>query len=360
MSVVTPSRGEVRGRLRRFDPRVDHDTPSRFRASSPCACARTACRAYSDRSSGIDLAAGVPVGVDGPDGAYHVTSPDVSSAAATRRARHSSTRVNRLRRWLAATVLLLGMAGPKPTAGLQSPGALAVRRGLPETVDRGGVTSGFDRGPRETGTLTGRVRFSGAVPEAFFVAESNTPQHILEVDPETQGLRHAVVFVEGTPATPPSPTGGDTVVVNQKNWIFRPPVLAVRAGQAVRFTNEDSANHSVRSTDRLPANRFGAYTGNGEDYTHRFATPPDTRPIEIFCDIHAWMAAWIYVFDHAGFAVTDRQGWFRIDDVPAGAHRLVVQQPAGGLARTIDVGVEPGGTTPIEIGFETTDLRLPR
>ena len=45
------------------------------------------------------------------------------------------------------------------------------------------------------------------------------------------------------------------------------------------------------------------------------------------CDIHPWMRAWIFVFDHPWFAVTDKTGRFRIPDVPPGEFRLHVVQP---------------------------------
>ncbi len=213
------------------------------------------------------------------------------------------------------------------------------------------------RSQEATGSVLGQVRYLGATPPAFFVPESGSEQHVLVVAPETHGLRNAVVFLEH-PEVPGSPRDLPPAILHQRGWLFRPPVLAVREGQPVRFTSEDPANHNVRSTDRVPANRFSAYTGDGDAYTHRFEALGG-RPIEIICDIHAWMTAWLYVFDHPYFTVTDSQGRFRLDGVPTGSHRLIVQQPAGGLVREVGTRIDAGNPTRVEISFDTVDLRLP-
>ena len=61
---------------------------------------------------------------------------------------------------------------------------------------------------------------------------------------------------------------------------------------------------------------------------------PMTKPglVKLQCDAgHTWMSAWIYVFDHPYFAVTDASGAFVIKDVPAGEHVVELwHEPADG------------------------------
>jgi hypothetical protein len=130
----------------------------------------------------------------------------------------------------------------------------------------------------------------------------------------------------------------------------------VREGQAVRFTNEDGANHNVRSNDEDLSNRFSVYTGAGQTQTRRFRANRDDRPLVITCDIHPWMIAWIYAFAHPYFAVTDTTGHFRIPGVPAGLHQLSVRQPAGGLERDLRVQVTTGQVAQVNIRFTSQDV----
>lgn len=203
------------------------------------------------------------------------------------------------------------------------------------------------------GVIEGHVAFLGQPPPPTIVFESGATQHVLYLD-ERHGLRYAVAFLAGASAVSGAEEAPTTL--NQSGFVFRPQVLAVREGQPVRFTNEDSANHNVRSQSGRPENRFDAYTGTGHVHTARFRGQGGEEPLVITCDIHPWMVAWIYVFGHPYFAVTDGAGRFRITGVAPGAHRLAVRHPAGGLARDLPVRIEAGGTTRVEVVFETDDL----
>jgi len=48
----------------------------------------------------------------------------------------------------------------------------------------------------------------------------------------------------------------------------------------------------------------------------------------VFCDIHSHMSAFILVFSHPFFSVTDATGHYRIDNVPPGTYELRVWREA--------------------------------
>jgi plastocyanin len=251
---------------------------------------------------------------------------------------------------------------------------LSVAIGIAAAIAAGRVDTQVPGNPAR-GAIEGRITYEGDPPPPTIVVEGGSTQHVLHVG-KTGALRYVVVYVndgrdvgpegrgDAGPKRPAAPATGQaaanlTAVVNQRSFIFEPQVLAVRAGQAVRFTSEDSANHNVRTTAAAPANVFSIYTGAGGGYIHRFVEPPDGRPIVLSCDVHPWMAGWIYVFGHSQFAVTDEAGRFRIDDVSPGGHQLTVRQPAGGLARDLRVQIIAGRTVRQDVRFRPSDLERP-
>src|SRR5262249_4421621 len=90
--------------------------------------------------------------------------------------------------------------------------------------------------------------------------------------------------------------------------------------------------------------------------------PARPTPISVQCDIHPWMKAYIRVFNHPYFAVTDEDGKFTIKDAPAGEWRIVVWQEKSGWGKADRNDPNPPTKTgtPITIkAGETTTLEVP-
>ena len=219
------------------------------------------------------------------------------------------------------------------------------------------VATAVPAGRQTGGRIEGRITFEGTPPPPTTVLQDGGAQPVLYVD-RSGGLRDAVVYLpDGRVAGPVPPEAR----LNQRGFIFRPQVLAVREGQPVRFTSDDPANHNVRARGARPENTFSITTAPGSvgPASRTFvATPPD-RPLQLSCDIHPWMAAWLYVFDHDLFAVSAADGRYRIDGVPPGRHRLAIRQPSGRLARDLSVDVRAGGTARLDVRFTSADIGMP-
>lgn len=208
--------------------------------------------------------------------------------------------------------------------------------------------------------IQGRVTYDGSIPRPIPVPEAGLNRAVLEVDPMTKGLRGAVIWLEGVPAEAaavrPAPAGVEPVLIDQQNFFFVPHVVAVEAGRPVEFRNRDNANHGVHATAIDRANTFNVVTPTGGRHVQKFAA--SKTPVAIGCPLHPAMAAWIYVFDHPFFAVTDEGGRFRLPPVPPGPYTLQVRQPDGGFRhqQAVTVTAEQA-PAPLVIPFHEADRK---
>jgi plastocyanin len=131
--------------------------------------------------------------------------------------------------------------------------------------------------------------------------------------------RRAVVYFETAPQPAFEDTGGLRATMKQEGETFVPHVLAIRVGTVVDFPNFDPVFHNVFSLSKVRSFDLGRYA-KGRSKSVPFDEPGVVR---VFCDIHSHMNAFILVFAHRFFAVTDDQGRYSIDNVPAGTYTVI-------------------------------------
>ncbi|RUL82531.1 carboxypeptidase regulatory-like domain-containing protein [Tautonia sociabilis] len=228
------------------------------------------------------------------------------------------------------------------------------------SVGAAGPDDRAETAPRHDGrsaAVEGLVTYTGPLLEPIPISEAGTERHPIEVDPQTKGLKDAVVWLEGVPDAGLSDRSAEQepAVIDQVNYFFVPHVLPVEAGRPVEFRNSDIANHGITASSLNADNRFNVTTPPGGSYTHRFEA---TRyPVAIGCPIHAAMSAWIYVFDHPYHAVTDAEGSFRIPAVPPGRYTLHVRHADGGMSERREVVVGTDRPTRIRVAFDGEDMK---
>ena len=99
--------------------------------------------------------------------------------------------------------------------------------------------------------------------------------------------------------------------MDQRNLEFIPHVLPVLVGSTVQFPNNDQVDHNIFSMSRTKKFNLGSYKP-GDSKAVLFDKP---GVVEVRCDVHAEMAAYILVLKNPYFAVTDKKGNFQIPDV---------------------------------------------
>jgi plastocyanin len=152
----------------------------------------------------------------------------------------------------------------------------------------------------------------------------------------------AVVYLEGDfprPAKPP------TVRMEQRDQAFVPALLPIQVGTNVEFPNLDQGLHSVFTKNSIKEFDLGRYRPN--------ETPPPqlfdrTGLWTIRCDIHDNMVALILVLPTPYFVVTDREGRYRLPDLPPGRYTLSVWKDS---ATTLSVPVTVPADGVLKVDF---------
>jgi plastocyanin len=132
-------------------------------------------------------------------------------------------------------------------------------------------------------------------------------------------LRRGVVYLEQAPRAAFDEREPTRAVMDQRNETFVPHVLAVMVGTVVDFPNSDRTYHNVFSLSRVKRFDLGRYAA-GRSKSVRMDRPGIVR---VFCDIHSHMNAFVLVFAHPFFDVTDADGRFELADVPTGTYTVV-------------------------------------
>ncbi len=133
--------------------------------------------------------------------------------------------------------------------------------------------------------------------------------------------RHAgdvVVFLEGESLKKEYSSPEKHGVVDQKNLKFFPHVLPILKGTTVDFHNSDDVQHNIFSPGKTEKFNLGTW-GLGGARSYAFNKPGE---VIILCNVHSDMLAYIIILENPYFALTDTEGNFRIENIPAGTYTL--------------------------------------
>ena len=220
-----------------------------------------------------------------------------------------------------AIALTIGCTGKTKTEGPPSPISQP-------------ATSFFKVDPETAGSITGTIRYTGRKPSRKMIDMGEDPacveaHHGKAYDESlivssTGALGNAFIYVkkglEGktfeVPATP--------VTIDQSGCWFRPRVLGIQINQVLQVINSDPVTHNIHPMAQI--NREWNHSQGPGDAPLKRKFLKREIMIQVKCNIHSWMHAYIGVLEHPYFAVSKDDGSFAIKNLPPGTYTIGVWQ----------------------------------
>ncbi len=172
------------------------------------------------------------------------------------------------------------------------------------------------------------------------LAEGGTVSGRVEATP-AKYLEETVVYLKGVKA----PAKPQTHVMDQRNMAFVPHVLAVAAGDTVKFQNHDGVVHNVYSPDNEGFN-LGSFKKDEE----RSYTFKQEGSYSQLCSMHPEMLAYVFVAPSAYAAAVDKKGHYTIANVPPGTYQVAVwNSRLKGAAKPVTVTVGQTATVNLSV-----------
>jgi hypothetical protein len=180
--------------------------------------------------------------------------------------------------------------------------------------------------PSAFAQVGGKVTFQGKPPAAKEIDMSAVAEcanchadpvydDAVLVDEKSGGLANVVVSIK---ADDPDALGGELpkapAVLDQKGCLYAPRVLAMCVSQPLVVKNSDPFLHNVRGAAKTNP-PFNVAMPVKDEAGRKQPPFRAAEVIQVKCDAHPWMTAWIAVFEHPFFAVTAPDGTFTL---PAG------------------------------------------
>ena len=182
------------------------------------------------------------------------------------------------------------------------------------------------------GDLSGRVNFVGKSPNKKTLkmdadpvcgAAHKEPVYNQSFIINEEGyLQNVLVYLKDVKYDGNTP---DTqAVLDQNGCMYSPHVQGMMVGQDLLIKNSDATLHNIHGLPKLNSEFNFAMPKVVKEKAIKMAKAENF--IKIKCDVHSWMKAYVSVFDHPYFAVTDDSGHYQIDNIPPGDYEVIAWQ----------------------------------
>lgn len=188
--------------------------------------------------------------------------------------------------------------------------------------------------PATTGSISGTVYLDGSPPNlppinmqsepaCAKAHPSGAPAQAIVVG-SNGAMANVVVYIKRGLADyrfePPS----KPAVLDQRNCTYQPRVIALMTNQPLQIRNSDPTIHNIHAMPKANTEWNKAQRSGAAVIETSFPRPELAIPF--MCNVHPWMRAFVFVFDHPYFAVTAADGRFAINNLPPGTYTVEAWQ----------------------------------
>ena len=208
-----------------------------------------------------------------------------------------------------------------------------------------------------TGTIKGRIRLTGPAPGNAVIRMGRDPmcakvtagKRVIQEAVMTSadgGMANVFVRLQGT--FPQTPVPAQPVTIDQSGCVYRPRVIGMRVGQTLQIKNSDAFLHNVHSASARNNTFNVGQPVAGQVY--QFKPKEEEVMLRLGCDVHSWMNAYVGIVSNPYFAVSNANGAFEIDNVPAGTRMIQIWHERYGML-TKTVTIKAGAVTTADFAY---------
>jgi len=245
--------------------------------------------------------------------------------------------------------------------------SLASSCGGPKTEeDTGGPTAKTFKPKGNEGTISGKVSYNGAAPEAKKIDTSadaactaKSPNLTSEEWVVKDGkVANSFVYIKDGTLADGSKVGDwsfesskTPVTLDQNGCHYKPHVLGVMVKQEITITNSDATTHNIHFTPKNNPDWNQQQANGAAALKHQLNVAEVLVPVK--CNQHPWMKAYIGVLKHPFFAVSGDDGSFTIKGVPPGKYSVIAWHEGGvnGTEQKMEVTVPASGAATADFTF---------
>lgn len=184
--------------------------------------------------------------------------------------------------------------------------------------------------PSTAGSISGIVKFEGT-PPALKPIDMSANQTCVQLNRapvvppvvvvgDQGALAGVVVYVKSGLGKYRFEVPTSLAILAQKNCMYEPHVMALMVGQPFAVENDDPTMHNVHPMPKHNRQWSNSQPAGSAALRSTFERPEFAMPV--LCNVHPWMRAFVFVFDHPYFAVTSKSGSFALNNVPPGTYTV--------------------------------------